>query len=65
MKTFALRKAPMFWQALIECEGDSIDLSGDVGAVGRIMISDSPSGDQEMYLDLKGIFVVYCFLTSK
>ncbi|KAK7317053.1 hypothetical protein RJT34_00967 [Clitoria ternatea] len=41
-------------KALIECQGDSVDLSGDVGAVGRIMISDSQSGDQEMYLDLKG-----------
>lgn len=44
-------------QALIECQGDSIDLSGDMGAVGRIIISDSPSGDQEMCLDLKGISV--------
>ncbi|KAE9587285.1 putative DNA-binding protein BIN4 [Lupinus albus] len=41
-------------KALIECEGDSIDLSGDMGAVGRIVVSDSPSGDQEMYIDLKG-----------
>ncbi|XP_027338537.1 DNA-binding protein BIN4 [Abrus precatorius] len=41
-------------KALIECQGDSIDLSGDVGAVGRIIVSDCPSGDQEMYLDLKG-----------
>ncbi|KAJ1387491.1 putative DNA-binding protein BIN4-like isoform X2 [Sesbania bispinosa] len=41
-------------KALIECQGDSIDLSGDMGAVGRIIISDSPCGDQEMYLDLKG-----------
>ncbi|CAJ1974509.1 unnamed protein product [Sphenostylis stenocarpa] len=41
-------------KALIECQGDSIDLSGDVGAVGRIIVSDSTSGDQEMYLDLKG-----------
>ncbi|KAK7410792.1 hypothetical protein VNO78_01885 [Psophocarpus tetragonolobus] len=41
-------------KALIECQGDSIDLSGDMGAVGRIIISDSPSGDQEMFLDLKG-----------
>ncbi|MCI42468.1 DNA-binding protein BIN4-like, partial [Trifolium medium] len=40
-------------QALIECQGDSIDLSGDMGAVGRIIVSDSPSGDQEMCLDLK------------
>lgn len=41
-------------KALVECEGDSIDLGGDVGAVGRIMVSDTPSGDQEMYLDMKG-----------
>lgn len=41
-------------KALVECEGDSIDLSGDVGAVGRLMISDSPSGDHHMFLDLKG-----------
>jgi hypothetical protein len=44
-------------QALVECQGDSIDLSGDMGAVGRVIISDSPSGDQEMCLDLKGILV--------
>ncbi|KAL2558880.1 DNA-binding protein BIN4 [Forsythia ovata] len=41
-------------KALIECEGDSIDLSGDVGAVGRIVISDVPSTNHEMLLDLKG-----------
>ncbi|KAE8077574.1 hypothetical protein FH972_016128 [Carpinus fangiana] len=41
-------------KALVECEGDSIDLSGDMGAVGRIVISDAPSGNHEMYLDLKG-----------
>ncbi|CAL5210370.1 unnamed protein product [Lathyrus oleraceus] len=41
-------------KALIECQGDSIDLSGDMGAVGRIIISDSLSGDPEMGLDLKG-----------
>ncbi|PNX92378.1 DNA-binding protein bin4 [Trifolium pratense] len=41
-------------KALIECQGDSIDLSGDMGAVGRVIVSDSPSGDQEMCLDLKG-----------
>lgn len=46
-------------QALVECEGDSIDLGGDVGAVGRIMVSDTPSGDQEMYLDMKGMFSSY------
>ncbi|XP_062119922.1 DNA-binding protein BIN4 isoform X2 [Humulus lupulus] len=41
-------------KALVECEGDSIDLAGDVGAVGRVVISDTASGDHEMYLDLKG-----------
>lgn len=42
-------------QALVECEGDSIDLSGDMGAVGRILISDSASENHEMLLDLKGM----------
>ncbi|XP_022736710.1 DNA-binding protein BIN4 isoform X2 [Durio zibethinus] len=41
-------------KALVECEGDSIDLSGDIGAVGRIIISDSASENHEMFLDLKG-----------
>uniref|UniRef100_A0A0E0LVF6 Uncharacterized protein n=1 Tax=Oryza punctata TaxID=4537 RepID=A0A0E0LVF6_ORYPU len=41
-------------KALIECDGDSIDLSGDVGAVGRIVISNSPNGNQDLLLDLKG-----------
>ncbi|PON83720.1 double-stranded DNA binding protein [Trema orientale] len=41
-------------KALVECEGDTIDLGGDMGAVGRVMISDTSSGDHEMYLDLKG-----------
>ncbi|KAK3404139.1 LOW QUALITY PROTEIN: hypothetical protein EUGRSUZ_K00479 [Eucalyptus grandis] len=40
--------------ALVECEGDSIDLSGDMGSVGRVVISDTPSGNQDMFLDLKG-----------
>lgn len=43
-------------QALVECEGGSIDLGGDMGAVGRVVISDTTSGDHEMYLDLKGMF---------
>ncbi|KAJ6359521.1 hypothetical protein OIU76_001117 [Salix suchowensis] len=34
--------------------GESIDLSGDMGAVGRVVIPDTPSGNSEMYLDLKG-----------
>ncbi|KAK9097745.1 hypothetical protein Syun_024790 [Stephania yunnanensis] len=41
-------------KVLVECEGDSIDLSGDLGAVGRVVISDAPSGNHEMLLDLKG-----------
>ncbi|XP_024017574.1 DNA-binding protein BIN4, partial [Morus notabilis] len=41
-------------KALVECEGASIDLGGDVGAVGRIMVSNTSSTDHEMYLDLKG-----------
>ncbi|XP_054788976.1 DNA-binding protein BIN4 [Prosopis cineraria] len=52
-------------KALIECEGDSIDLSGDIGAVGRIMISDSPSGDQEMYFDLKGTIYKTAIIPSR
>lgn len=43
-------------QALVECEGASIDLGGDVGAVGRIIVSNTSSTDHEMYLDLKGKF---------
>ncbi|KAH7543688.1 hypothetical protein JRO89_XS15G0000800 [Xanthoceras sorbifolium] len=42
-------------KALVECEGDSIDLSGDMGAVGRIVIPDTANGSHEMYLDLKGM----------
>ncbi|PSS04523.1 DNA-binding protein [Actinidia chinensis var. chinensis] len=41
-------------KALVECEGESIDLSGDVGAVGRVVVSDNPSGNQEVFFDLKG-----------
>ncbi|CAL5060312.1 unnamed protein product [Urochloa decumbens] len=41
-------------KALIECDGDSIDLSGDIGAVGRIVVSNGPSGSQDLLLDLKG-----------
>ncbi|KAF9616653.1 hypothetical protein IFM89_031517 [Coptis chinensis] len=41
-------------KALVECEGESIDMSGDVGAVGRVVITDDLSGDPEMLLDLKG-----------
>lgn len=41
-------------KALVECEGESIDLSGDVGSVGRVVISDNTSGDHDVFLDLKG-----------
>ncbi|XP_050238745.1 DNA-binding protein BIN4 [Mercurialis annua] len=41
-------------KALVECEGESIDLSGDMGAVGRVVIPDNSSANHEMYLDLKG-----------
>ncbi|KAL3837995.1 hypothetical protein ACJIZ3_022586 [Penstemon smallii] len=41
-------------KALVECEGDSIDLSGDMGSVGRIVISDDHSNNHDMLLDLKG-----------
>ncbi|XP_039120246.1 DNA-binding protein BIN4 [Dioscorea cayenensis subsp. rotundata] len=41
-------------KALVECDGDSIDLGGDVGAVGRIVISNGSKGNHEMLLDLKG-----------
>uniref|UniRef100_A0A0E0CCL8 LOB domain-containing protein n=1 Tax=Oryza meridionalis TaxID=40149 RepID=A0A0E0CCL8_9ORYZ len=48
-------------KALIECDGDSIDLSGDVGAVGRIVISNSPNGNQDLLLDLKGTLDGFTF----
>nr|XP_043632433.1 DNA-binding protein BIN4 isoform X2 [Erigeron canadensis] len=41
-------------KVLVECEGESIDLSGDLGTVGRVVMSDSLSGNQDMLLDLKG-----------
>lgn len=42
-------------QALVECEGESIDLSGDMGAVGRIIVPDVRNGNHDMFLDLKGM----------
>ncbi|XP_056850540.1 DNA-binding protein BIN4-like isoform X1 [Raphanus sativus] len=38
-------------KVLVECEGDSIDLSGDMGAVGRVVVSDTT---EDMFFDLKG-----------
>eukprot|EP00268_Persea_americana_P043904 TRINITY_DN4425_c0_g2_i1.p1 TRINITY_DN4425_c0_g2~~TRINITY_DN4425_c0_g2_i1.p1 ORF type:complete len:209 (-),score=51.50 TRINITY_DN4425_c0_g2_i1:458-1084(-) len=52
-------------KALVECEGDSIDMSGDVGAVGRIAISDTPNGSHEMLLDLKGTIYKTTIIPSR
>lgn len=52
-------------KALVECEGDSIDMSGDVGAVGRVVIADAASGDPEMLLDLKGTIYKTTIVTSR
>lgn len=41
-------------KALLECEGEALDLSGDVGAVGRLVVSKTPTDDCEILLDLKG-----------
>ncbi|XP_013610146.1 PREDICTED: DNA-binding protein BIN4-like [Brassica oleracea var. oleracea] len=38
-------------KVLVECEGDSIDLSGDMGAVGRVVVSDTT---QDVFLDVSG-----------
>jgi hypothetical protein len=48
-------------KALVECEGDMIDLSGDVGAVGRVVISDN----NDMMLDLKGTIYRTTILPSR
>lgn len=56
------KTSEQYLQVLVECEGDSIDLSGDMGAVGRVVVSDT-TGD--MYLDLKGMFThIYISLAS-
>ncbi|KAJ9539562.1 hypothetical protein OSB04_026068 [Centaurea solstitialis] len=52
-------------KALVECEGESIDLSGDLGSVGRVVISDSPSGDQDIFLDLKGTIYKTTIIPSR
>ncbi|GKB97397.1 ALP1-like protein [Tanacetum coccineum] len=53
------------FMALVECEGESIDLSGDLGVVGRVVFSDSPSGNQDMFLDLKGTIYKTTIIPSK
>ncbi|KAI3800242.1 hypothetical protein L1987_35553 [Smallanthus sonchifolius] len=52
-------------KVLVECEGESIDLSGDLGSVGRVVISDSPSGNQDMLLDLKGTIYKTTIIPSR
>nr|ARS22481.1 LIG2 [Cardamine hirsuta] len=49
-------------KVLVECEGDSIDLSGDMGAVGRVVVSET-TGD--MYLDLKGTIYKSTIIPSR
>ncbi|KAL0304523.1 UNVERIFIED_CONTAM: DNA-binding protein BIN4 [Sesamum radiatum] len=48
-------------KALVECEGDSIDLSGDVGSVGRKLwpIRSKDRGDMNDYIQLKPQSNVY------
>ncbi|KAK9292488.1 hypothetical protein L1049_020461 [Liquidambar formosana] len=52
-------------KALVECEGESIDMSGDMGAVGRIVISDTTSGNHDMFFDLKGTIYKTTIVPSK
>ncbi|KAL2634770.1 hypothetical protein R1flu_006249 [Riccia fluitans] len=40
-------------KVLLECEDDGLDLSGDMGAVGRFTVTGR--GDGELSLDLKGV----------
>ncbi|CAF1716292.1 unnamed protein product [Brassica napus] len=35
-------------KVLVECEGDSIDLSGDMGAVGRVVVSDTTQDQPDL-----------------
>ncbi|CAN1251280.1 DNA-binding protein BIN4, partial [Linum perenne] len=48
-------------KALVECEGDSIDLSGDMGSVGRVIVQDNPAGNSDVYFDLKGTLDGFSF----
>eukprot|EP00252_Welwitschia_mirabilis_P004469 TRINITY_DN14800_c0_g1_i6.p1 TRINITY_DN14800_c0_g1~~TRINITY_DN14800_c0_g1_i6.p1 ORF type:complete len:257 (-),score=59.33 TRINITY_DN14800_c0_g1_i6:552-1322(-) len=41
-------------KALLECEGEDLDLSGDVGAVGRLIVSKSSTKQHDILVDLKG-----------
>ncbi|KAG8381635.1 hypothetical protein BUALT_Bualt06G0142100 [Buddleja alternifolia] len=49
-------------KALVECEGDSIDLSGDVGSVGRVSFGQSEAKIEAImndYIQLKPLSNVY------
>ncbi|CAA7409320.1 unnamed protein product [Spirodela intermedia] len=52
-------------KALVECDDESIDLSGDVGAVGRIVISENSNDSHEMLLDLKGTIYKTAIVPSR
>lgn len=40
-------------KVLLECEGDALDVSGDIGVVGRLGVSSNH--DNDFLLDLKGV----------
>jgi hypothetical protein len=49
---------------LVECEGDALDLSGDMGAVGRFSVNSTKvSGEDELSLDLKGNGLILILLS--
>lgn len=55
---------------LLECEGDALDLSGDMGAVGRFSVCQGQAkDDEELLLDLKGKNgmqpLISCFLKAQ
>lgn len=50
---------------MVECDGDSIDLSGDIGAVGRIVISNGATGNHDLLLDLKGTARLHSLLCKR
>lgn len=49
-------------KVLLECEGDALDVSGDVGAVGRLSVSANQ--DNDFLLDLKGVIYKATILPS-
>ncbi|TVU46549.1 hypothetical protein EJB05_06090, partial [Eragrostis curvula] len=49
-------------KALIRCDGDSIYLSGDVG---RLVVSNGPTGNPDLLLDLKGTIYKTAIVPSR